>query len=177
MPDYNKCCIYKLCCKNPEIEEFYIGSTTNITKRKHDHKKCCINPKDKEYNHYKYQFIRDNGGWDNFTLIPIHDFSCNSKLEQHKIEREYIERLKPALNKTIPARHQTGDIYDRNEYNRGYYKDNKERFRLKQCQIIKCICGRELTVHHIARHTRTKQHQEYISSSSGEENNNTIAII
>ena len=117
-------------------------------------KKSCINPKDKEYNSYKSQFIRDNGGWDNFTLIPIHDFSCNSKLEQRKIEREYIERLKPPLNKTIPARHKTGDIYDRNEYTRGYYKDNKENIKSKHCKLIKCICGREITSSHIARHTQ-----------------------
>ena len=39
MPDYSKCCVYKLCCKDPEIEQFYIGSTTNATKRKCDHKK------------------------------------------------------------------------------------------------------------------------------------------
>ena len=71
MPDYNKCCVYKLCCKDPEIEQFYIGSTTNPTKRKCDHKKCCTNANDKEYNTYKYQFIRDHGGWLNWDLVVI----------------------------------------------------------------------------------------------------------
>ena len=95
MPDYNNCCTYKLCCKDPEIEDFYIDSIINTTKRRHDHKKCGTNPKDNEYCSYTYQFIRDNGGWNNFNITSIHDFSCNSKLEQHKIERAYIEKLKP----------------------------------------------------------------------------------
>ena len=78
MPDYSKCCVYKLCCKDQEIEQFYIGSTTNPTQRKCDHKKCCTKVNDKEYNTYKYQFIRDHGGRNNWDLIVIEEFSCNS---------------------------------------------------------------------------------------------------
>ena len=48
MPDYTKCCIYKLCCKDPMIEDCYIGSTTNVIKRRQNHKKSCTNPNDKE---------------------------------------------------------------------------------------------------------------------------------
>ena len=133
MPDYNKCSIYKLYCRDPEIEEFYIGSTTNPTKRKCDHKKCCTNSNDKEYNTYKYQFIRDHGGWLNWDLVVIEEFSCDSKMQQHKIERQYIENLKPSLNKTIPARYQTGDIYNVQEYkrehNKEYYEANKHKIR------------------------------------------------
>ena len=50
MPDYSKCCIYKLCCKDATVESIYIGSTTNPTKRKCDHKKCFTKVNDKEYN-------------------------------------------------------------------------------------------------------------------------------
>ena len=34
MPDYSKCFIYKLCCRDASIEEIYIGSTCNLTRRK-----------------------------------------------------------------------------------------------------------------------------------------------
>ena len=127
MPDYSKCCVYKLCCKDPEIDQFYIGSTTNPTKRKCDHKKCCTKVNDKEYNTYKYQFIRDHGGWLNWDLAVIEEFSCNSKMEQHKIERQYIENLKPSLNKAIPANYQAGDVYSQTEYNNSYYIDDKDK--------------------------------------------------
>ena len=136
MPDYSKCCVYKLCCKDATVESIYIGSTTNIIKRKHDHKKCCTNPDDKEYDTYKYQFIRDNGGWDNWCLIAIEEFSCSSKLEQLKMERNYIENLKPSLNKTIPARHQTGDVYNKKEYSKGYYNVNKDSINEKKKEYI-----------------------------------------
>ena len=133
MPDYTKCCIYKLCCKDPMIDQFYIGSTTNVIKRRQSHKKSCTNPNDKEYNTYKYQFIREKGEWLNWDLVVIEEFSCDSKMQQHKIERQYIENLKPSLNKTIPARYQTGDIYNVQEYkrehNKEYYEANKHKIR------------------------------------------------
>lgn len=69
MPDYAKCCIYKLCCKDHMIEDIYIGSTTNVVKRRQQHKQRCTNPKCKDYNAHTCQFIRDNGGWDNWSLI------------------------------------------------------------------------------------------------------------
>lgn len=127
MPDYSKCCVYKLCCKDATIESIYIGSTTNITKRKCDHKARCSNPNDKEYNVYKYQFIRDNGGWDNWDLVVIEEFSCNSKMQQHKMERNYIEKLKPTLNKIIPANYQTGDVYNKQEYAKERYAANRDK--------------------------------------------------
>ena len=127
MPDYSKCCIYKLCCKDATIESIYIGSTTNANKRKCDHKARCTNPNSKEYNTYKYQFIREHGCFDNWDLIVIEEFSCNSKMEKERMERSYVEKLKPSLNTCIPANYQAGDVYSQTEYNKLYYIDNKEK--------------------------------------------------
>ena len=127
MPDYAKCCIYKLCCKDPMIEDFYIGSTTNVIKRRQSHKRCCTNPNDKEHNIYKYQFIREHGGWLNWNLVVIEEFSCESKMQKEKIERTYIEKLKPTLNKLIPANYQTGDVYNKQEYSKQYHEANRDK--------------------------------------------------
>eukprot|EP01080_Neovahlkampfia_damariscottae_P013297 gene13297-12127_t len=35
--------IYKLCCKDPNVTEFYVGSTKNIRRRKCQHKYSCNN--------------------------------------------------------------------------------------------------------------------------------------
>ena len=192
MPDYSKCCVYKLCCKDATIESIYIGSTTNITKRKSDHKTRCSNPNDSAYNQYKYEFIRDHGGWQNWDLIVLEQFSCHSKMEQHKIERDYVEKLKPTLNRNIPANYQTGDVYNKKEYDqrykkeryevirdkviekqKQYYETNKEQAKAyyknnkdKLCKPYTCECGR--TIQHTvkARHFRSKVHQDYISSIS-----------
>ena len=166
MPDYSKCFIYKLCCKDATIENIYIGSTTHVNKRKCDHKKRCLNPNDKEYNSYKYQFIRDNGGWDNWQLIVLEQFSCESKMQKEKIERSYVETLKPTLNRTIPANYQTGDVYNAQEYNQKYKKANKDKI----CKPYTCECGRTIQYSVKARHFRSKVHQDYISSSASSSN-------
>ena len=38
MVNYNKSTIYKLCCKDTEITDEYVGSTTNFSRRKAHHK-------------------------------------------------------------------------------------------------------------------------------------------
>jgi len=123
-PDYSKGMIYKLCCKDPTIEEIYIGSTINKRNRKNQHKSACNNPNTKDYNCYKYQFIRDNGGFENFDMIVIEAFTCNSKNELECRERYWIETLKPELNKYIPTRTQK-------EYRKEYYEENKEELNKK----------------------------------------------
>ena len=95
MVNYTKSIIYKLCCKNPEIKEIYVGSTTNFIKRKYKHKSACNNVKDKDYNYNIYKYIRENGGFSNWDMIEIEKHSCNDKNELHKriIENE-IEKKK-----------------------------------------------------------------------------------
>ena len=53
--------IYKLCCKNTDIKEIYIGSTTNFKRRKYNHKSNYL-----KKNKFKvYEFINENEGWEN----------------------------------------------------------------------------------------------------------------
>ena len=39
--DYSNTIIYKLCCKNPEIKDIYVGHTTDFRRRKCQHKTSC----------------------------------------------------------------------------------------------------------------------------------------
>ena len=70
MPNYANSIIYKLCCKDILITDIYVGSTTNIVKRRHNHKSYCNNPSFEDYylvifhsrirghlNKYLYMFI------------------------------------------------------------------------------------------------------------------------
>jgi len=119
--DYSKSVIYKLCCKDPSIEDFYVGSTTNFIKRKAQHKTTCNNENIDHHNCYKYQFIRDNGGWNNWDMILIKYYPTDSKRNLEMEERRIIEELKPTLNKQLPTR-------DKKEY----YENNKEYFNEKK---------------------------------------------
>ena len=101
--NYKKACIYEIICKDVNITEGYVGSTTNLVKRRYEHKSSCNNENCKQYNRYVYQFIRDNGGFENWDVVLIEQvIDCKDKEHLHKRERFYIESLKAELNKYIP---------------------------------------------------------------------------
>ena len=129
--NYNKSIIYKLCCKDINITEIYIGSTTNFKNRKNKHKWACNNINSKSYNYYVYKFIREHGGFENWDMIMICEYSCENKKELEKKEREYIELHKATLNKQIPTRTDEEYYNDNQEYkkkyHKEYYNENKER--------------------------------------------------
>ena len=134
MPKYENSIIYKLChCNDLENENIYIGSTTNFRIRKNKHKSNCNNEKSKDYNIFVYQFIRDNGGWNEWQMIPIEVYPCNDKKELEVRERHHIELLKPKLNKQIPTRTKTE--YNKvnkeklNEKKKKYCDDNKKKVK------------------------------------------------
>jgi hypothetical protein len=85
--NYSKTVIYKLVCNNLEITDIYVGSTTNFKVRKNNHKSDCNNEKQKPYNQKKYITIRENGGWDNWSMIEIEKFPCNDDNEARARER------------------------------------------------------------------------------------------
>lgn len=95
--DYSKAFIYKLCCKDKSIDECYIGSSTNWINRKNSHKNDCNNVKLKTYNQKKYVFIRENGGFDNWEMILIHNYPCNTsqelKMEEERVRCEYHNNI------------------------------------------------------------------------------------
>ena len=130
---YENGLIYKICCNDPNITDCYIGSTTNIIKRRQNHKTNCHNEKSKDYNMYVYQFIRDNGGWENWSLILIEYYSCNNKLELEKRERYYIEELHATLNKILPTRSRKEYYLDNveqiREYRKEYYTKNIDKIK------------------------------------------------
>ena len=47
-------------------------------------KKYAIVKKNRNCNMKIYQFIRDNGGWDNWTMIEVAKFVCDSKKRKRK---------------------------------------------------------------------------------------------
>ena len=135
MPNYQNGLIYKLCCKDTNITDFYIGSTTSFRHRKSNHKTCCNNEKRRAYNLNLYKFIRENGGFLNWDMVLIEYYKSNSKLELEKREREIIENLKPTLNKGIPTRTKK-EYYDANkeqlsEKKKEYRQNNKEKIKEK----------------------------------------------
>ena len=100
--DYSKCVIYKIVCNNLDINDLYVGSTTEFTKRKYKHKNSCFNNNYPSYYFKVYDFIRNNGGWHNWTMIEIEKYPCNDGHEARARERYWCEQLNANLNTRTP---------------------------------------------------------------------------
>jgi hypothetical protein len=184
MPNYSDSIIYKLCCRNTDIKETYIGSTTNFSRRKSEHKKGCNNSNHLSYNFDLYKFIRKNGCWDNFDMIQIENYNAKDKRDLHSRERYWIEKLKPELNKSVPTRTKKEYCIDNknllNEKSRKYRKENTEYFKnyeiknkdniserkkiyyqtnkKKFKEKLECDCGSMYLYSNKKNHWKTKKH-------------------
>ena len=144
--DYTKGLIYKIYCNDETIKDIYIGSTVDFKVRKGKHKSSCHNEKDKEYTHYKYKFIRDNGGWSNWTMIELYKYPCANKRELEQEEDRMMIELKSTLNKMRACRNLTEYRNDNrellNKKNAEYRAKNRETINMKQREKIECSnCG------------------------------------
>jgi hypothetical protein len=125
--DYSNTIMYKICCKDTLVTDMYIGHTTNFLQRKHNHKSNCCNPNLKNYNLNVYKFIRNNGGWNNWSMIQLETYNCNNSNEALMRERYWMELLKPKLN--------INNSYTTNEekeiQKKEWYEENKEKILQK----------------------------------------------
>lgn len=174
---YQNTVIYKIVCKDENVDYLYVGHTTDFVKRKYSHKNGCNNPKNIKYNKKIYVEMRNNGGFDNFKMLEIKKFPCNDRREAESEEDKIILELKANMNTIRASRTQEQWINDNkehikqyqkqyhednrviiNEKNRQYYETNKEKNKEKHY----CECGGKYRHSDKARHFKTKKHQQYL---------------
>ena len=164
---YQKGLIYKLCCRDTAITDIYVGSTCNFRRRKANHKHNCNNENRKGYNTYVYQFIRDHGGWENFEMIELLKYPCNTKRELGLKEREYLELLGGTLNKRVPTRsikeHYEENKEQINENTKAYYQKNKEQLLENANEKFNCDCGGCYTKTNKTQHLKSPKHQKFLN--------------
>jgi len=185
MTDYSKTIIYKIF-HNVNHDLVYVGSTTNFTRRKYEHKKNSIS------HHYKlYKTIRENGGWDCFNMLQVKVFPCNNKREANLEENNIMKELNSNMHSNIAFRNHKEYLRQYNidnkeilsqkakEYNeknkekitenkKRYYEENKEKFierarnryeKNKEKINEKCVCelcGLILSKKSLTRHNKRK---------------------
>jgi hypothetical protein len=113
---------------NESLNFRYIGSTGNFSSRKATHKTNCK----KQLKVKLYETINEHGGWELFTMRPIEEFVCQSKLEARIRERYWCEMYNPNLNtrKSYVSGEEKESYYDENKDRfKQYYEDNKERIK------------------------------------------------
>ena len=137
--------------------------------------------KKKDYTYKLYKFIRENGGWANFTYKVLDNcVDVNCKTHLLKKERMYYDLLKPSLNTLRPYQPLEEKIERIKEYrmkNKERIKQKGEEYRMKNKERInqkgeeyrinnkeklkekvKCECGRLVVRRTLNRHKRTKTH-------------------
>ena len=173
MPDYKNGMIYKLICNDISITENYIGSCCDYNKRKGNHECDCYNINRPHYNQYKYRFIRENGGIDNWSMIKVKEFPCNSKRELEFEERMQMDLLGGELNTKrtfiteeerkisviqYKKKYRENNNEEIIEKERVYRELNKDKINKTRKQKFECKCGGKYTIQNKARHMKTKTH-------------------
>ena len=124
--DYSRNVIYKLVNKEDyDNANIYIGSTTNFTKRKCEHKSDCMNKTGVKYNQKIYHFIRDNGGWDEWNMLEVEKYPCTDNNEAKSREEHWRIHFNAGLN--------TKKCYidiSSQEYQKQYQKQYQIQYRL-----------------------------------------------
>ena len=132
--------IYKIICNDENIKDCYVGSTSNFKVRKCDHAKNCNG---NIVNYKIYQIIRENGGWTNWSMLPIAEYKELTFIQARIKEEECRVNLNAQLNSRSAYR--TGqeskqELYkvqiknyyeihkeEKKEKCKNYYQENKEK--------------------------------------------------
>lgn len=105
--DYSNTIIYKIVCKDPSVTDIYVGHTTDFVQRMKSHKYGCSNTNTQVK---LYKFIRETGGWENWSMQMLNFFNCANRTEALQKEQEYFVSLKATLNSIEPLPEKTESI-------------------------------------------------------------------
>ena len=188
--DYSKTIIYKIVCKDIDIKDCYVGSTTDFVRRKYVHRNNAVNITPRSHL-YVYEFINKNGRWNNWEMIEVEKLNASDKLDALERERFWLEELKATLNKQKPFRtlEEKQEYYQVNkdqllEKKKIYYENNKEYFKeyqevhrdkiaetRKKCYEnnkeytsgkITCECGSLICRGNISIHKKSQKHLNFL---------------
>ena len=125
----------------------YVGSTTNFTKRKYHHKMTLHNERGNGFNLKLYKTIRENGGWEMFSMVIVKEYPCKNREECRTEEDRIMRDLKATLNMVRP----TGVDTEKR-------KATKEKHSKLAKQSFTCECGTTMMMGNRHAHLKTKRH-------------------
>ena len=146
--------IYKIKSLDPMVNYCYVGSTQNFTKRKSQHKSMC-NVINKKNDTKLYNTMRENGGWNNFEMIPIEEYKCDTPQQAHIREQFWIENIEENKLNSINAFISVEDKQDQ------IAKRKKEYEFKKRKQIAEQIAEQIKDFYFKNKDQMEKQQKEY----------------
>ena len=120
--DYSNCYIYYIIDSDKVVH--YVGSTSNFNSRKSKHKSICNHENNPHYHLDIYKYIRDNGGFEQFEIIPI------SKIENVKNQTELSIAERLEMEKFTGLKNMRGSFRsekEKVEMRKQWKKDNPEK--------------------------------------------------
>jgi len=155
---YPNAVIYEITCKDVNVIDKYIGSCANEYDRRYTHKSKCNNVKSQNHNLSLYVFIRDNGGWDNWLMVVVEKYPCQTKTERFIRERYWQDKDEYKLNSykayTSPTeKKEFRKIYDQKPEIKKKIRERGKK--LLETPVICDVCGVKSSAAHIKRHQQT----------------------
>jgi len=178
MSEYENAVIYRISCKDKNITDCYIGSTTNLKRRIWKHRSDCHFQFANAYNRNCYKKMREHGGIKNWNIEQISTEKCSNKKELLSLERKYYEAQEnPSLNTHYPGRsrqesharwrannpdymatYREDNAEKIKKANSEYYKKNKLAINSYGGERIECEhCGATMRRNNIYRHYKSKK--------------------
>jgi hypothetical protein len=155
--------IYEIAPLDKSILYSYIGSTKNFRRRKFEHKSVCKNENSKKYNLPVYQFIRENGGWDDaFEMNPIEEIEVENKT-QARIKEQFFKNDRETKFQMLNAWNPYSGLTDNERY-KNYYEKNKEQIQKQRNAKNTCPCGGKYTTSHKTQHYKSLKHQAFVQA-------------
>jgi hypothetical protein len=188
--DYAKTIIYKLVrFDDLNDDNIYVGYCTNYDERYYNHRRNAINKEDYLHtsNYKVYQFIRENGGWDNWRMKIIEEYPCDNVDQARARERYWKRELNATLNMREPCRTNKEYYQDNKEYilqrNKEWRENNKEyiaeynkvcdktKKKEREKSKLECpLCGLEVTRYKLKRHQEGRNCKNIVRVELDEEN-------
>jgi len=162
--------IYKLATSETS-ETVYIGSTTDLRRRKYNHTSSSLHAPAPVY-----KYIRANGGFNNFDLFEIERIEFTNKHQLYERERFHLEQFKNSgitvLNKNIPNRN-CAEYYQDNKIEiinnvRNYRINNRPMVLEKKNRRITCRCGVQYNNSNKINHGKTQRHLNFTRLTNAE---------
>ena len=143
--------VYSITCKDPKINDMYIGSCNNFNNRYKDHKYGSTHDIPRKVNQMLlYKFIRNNGGWSNWICKPEEFLARNGSIDKRKeLEQIYIDLLEPSLNR---VRAIGKDLVRKKKYDLNY--NTLKEF----CPVCKTLMSKKSVKRHIGR-----KHKQFLN--------------
>ena len=181
MPNYQLGKIYRIVCNTTGLN--YYGSTCEPTlaRRLAGHRTAFKKFKEGKFGNLSSFKCLEN---ENYEIVLVEIFPCNTKMDLHKRERFFIEN-NDCVNRVVPTRTQHEYIIENKEIigekaklyknenkemckekSKLYYNENKERISEINKLKYECECGCIITKMNHLRHNLTLKHIAFMNNKT-----------